>query len=137
MTSATKAEIRAEIEAGAFTTPSGDPIVAVRDCIDGWCVYCGEAIAAKIAVTKAGMTMAAPGHCTMRRWFNNQLEPWHIECFERWIFHWSKNDNGTVHIVGCRYAQSGDQFQGTRSEARILLGDRFCGCCAPLERWLQ
>lgn len=130
--------IEREIKDGAFTTPSGDPIVEIRECIDGWCVYCGEAIPTKVAVTKAGMTIAAPGHCTMRRWFNNRLEPWHIECFERWVFHWSMRANKTVHLVECRFADpDAPTFQGTRGEARHVLNDRFCRHCAPIENWIE
>lgn len=129
---------KAEIEEGAWTTPAGDPFVRIEMVDEGDCAYCSDIIYGYHAITSSGMRQAAPGTCLVWRWWGNRLEPWHLDCFERWLFSWTKNANGTVHIVGCGFAEpDGVTYSGTRGEARVMLDGRFCKRCAPIERWLD
>lgn len=141
----TDALLKAEIEAGAWVTPSGDPIIAVHLTDEGPCTYCGEQIVGYVAETQSGMRQACPGKpALVWRWFNGQFEAWHIDCFEKpgLFFDWTMNANRTVHIVGCRHAHADKKneqtFHGMRGEARHAFDyTRFCGHCAPLSRWLD
>lgn len=130
----TKVRIK-DIREGAWTTPGGDPFVEVLDTDEGDCAYCGDVIYGRHAVTASGMTQAVD--CLVWRWFDGKFEPWHIDCLTRWSFDWTMNRNRTVHIVGCRHAETdGETYSGTRGEARHMLNDRFCKQCAPIDQWV-
>lgn len=140
MSTASKLALARKLDAaeGAWVTPGGEPILLTHLHDEGDCAYCGLRVYSFIDVTASHLMLAHPGTCMVWRWFNSEFEPWHIECFDRWLFSWTQNRNGTVHIGGCRHAEpDGDRYQGTRGEARVMLGDRFCRTCAPIEHWID
>lgn len=142
MTTTKKAEreVQAEIEAGAWTTPGGDPVVAVTESDEGNCAYCGDIIYGRWITTKSGMTQVAPGTCLVMRWFGKQLEPWHADCYERFNIRWCQAADGeTIHRENCEHAPTGDDvrtFECTRGEARVIFDAPFCEVCAPIEFWV-
>lgn len=156
----TKAEkiLSEEIRAGAWVTPGGDPVTTISHTNEGPCGYCGETVNGYTATTAGGFKLAMPGTSVAYRWetvlvefdeeaeegrrlrFEQRFVPWHVDCMD-WLFDWTMNANGTVHIAGCRHAQADPKnervYHGTRGEARHMLNDRFCGKCAPLQKWLD
>lgn len=127
-----------EIAAGAWTTESGEPIVAIEETDEGDCAYCGDVIYGIIHVARSGMRLS--GKALVLRWFGKAFEPWHIECYQQWVVPWVQaSDGATIHRAGCRYASKADdarKFDLTRGEARVILDAPFCKLCAPIEFWL-